>query len=450
MSKSGPIGMSRRAIAALLTAVFIVSVGYGVVLPVLPHVVESLSPAASFDAVGWHTGFLTSIYAGAPLLFAPLWGRLSDHHGRRPILLIGLAGFGATLVVTALAPDLWWLYAGRFLNGAFAAAILPAAQAFIGDRAVSDTWRARRFAWLGMASIAGFFVGPMLGGVVLQAGSPVPDSMPAAQLLALPFLLSAGLAFVGAGGILGLEKGSASPRPPPSRDSTNRQRATGTQLLLLTGFVAVGVTAFEVGLALRGRALGMTPYQVGIMFAECSLIMFAVQALVFSPLMAPSSTAKLITPALAVMALGLLLVPYSETFRTQLLVVGAVAASAGLLIPILTYWISLGAAEAQGAELGRQAAVASLGQALGSAGGGLLLGADVAPYLGFLILAGLILAAAAASLNLVRCLLAENLPAEHIAAKGEGHAMAARIASRSDPDRGGGVARESAPNLTGR
>jgi MFS transporter, DHA1 family, multidrug resistance protein len=408
MSESGPIEMSRLAIAALLLAVFTVSVGYGVVLPVLPHVVESLSPVTSFDAVGRHTGFLTSIYAGAPLLFAPLWGRLSDHHGRRPILLIGLAGFGATLAVTTLAPDLWWLYAGRFLDGAFAAAILPAAQAFIGDRTVSDAWRAQRFAWLGMASIAGFFVGPMLGGIVLQAGSPVPDSMPAAQLLALPFLLSAGLALVGAGGILAIERGSASPRLPPSRESTNRQRATGTHLLLLTGFVATGIAAFEVALALRGRALGMTPYQVGIMFAECSLIMFAVQALVFSPFMAPSSTAKLIVPGLTIMGVSLLLVPYAEAFGTQLIVVGAVAASAGILIPTLTYWISLGAGGAQGAELGRQAAVASFGQALGSAGGGLLLGANVAPYLGFLILAGLMLAAAAASLNLVRRLLAEN------------------------------------------
>lgn len=419
MSESGATALSRRATAALLFAVFTATVGYGVVLPVLPHVVESLSPAASTDGVGWHTGFLTSVFAGAPLLFAPLWGRLSDHGGRRPILLIGLIGFGLTLAVTSLAPNLWWLYSGRFLNGAFAAAILPAAQAFIGDRAVSDAWRAQRFAWLSMASIAGFFVGPMLGGIVLQLGSTNPNTMPATQLLVLPFLLSAGLALVGAGGIFGLEEGSALPTLPSNRKRKNWHHATAMQLLLLTGIVATSITAFEVGVALRGRALGMTPYQVGVMFAECSLIMFAVQALVFSPLMAPSSTAKLIAPALAVMALGLLLVSYAEAFGTQLIVVGMVAASAGVLIPTLTYWISLGAGSTQGKELGRQAAVASFGQALGSAGGGFLYGVDAVPYLGYPLLAGLILAAAAASLNLALRLLVESLETDDVAMKAD-------------------------------
>ncbi|TIX84595.1 MAG: MFS transporter, partial [Mesorhizobium sp.] len=101
------------------------------------------------------------------------------------------------------------------------------------------------------------------------------------------------------------------------------------QLLFLAGLVAAGVAAFEVVLALRGRSLGMTPYQVGIMFAECSMVMFAVQGLVFSPLVAPSSTAKLITPTLVIMATGLFLVPYAETFAAQLVVIGSVAAGAG-------------------------------------------------------------------------------------------------------------------------
>ncbi|WP_087004722.1 MFS transporter [Rhizobium sullae] len=406
MSEQATIGLSRRATAALLFAVFTAAVGYGVVLPVLPHVVEGLSSSASAGSIGWHTGFLAAVYAGAPLLFAPFWGWLSDCYGRRPVLLAGLVGFGATLAVTAFASSLLWLYAGRFLNGAFTAAILPAAQAFVGDRAVSDAWRARRFAWLGMASIAGFFIGPMLGGIVFQAGSTISGSMPAAQFLALPFLFSAGLAFISAVGIAGLDQGSAPLAPPPDRVTKDWHRATVAHLLVLAGFVAMGTTAFEVGLALRGRALGMTPYQVGIMFAECSLVMFAVQALVFSPLMMPSSTAKLILPAFAIMGAGLLLVAYAEAFAAQLIAVGAVAAGAGVLIPVLTYWISLGAGDAQGAELGRKAAVESFGQALGSAGVGYIAGAGAAPSLEFLLPAGLVLTAAAASLNLARRLSA--------------------------------------------
>ncbi|MBB6182526.1 MFS transporter [Pseudorhizobium flavum] len=401
MSEAREIGLSRYTTAVLLFAVFAGTAGYGVALPVLPRVVENLSPAAS---VGWHTGILTAVYAGAPLLVAPLWGMLSDRHGRRPILLIGLGGFGVTLTLSALAPSLAWLYGVRLLNGVFAAAVLPAAQALIADLAVSDGWRARRFAWVGMASIGGLFVGPMLGGIILEAGAAGPVYLTAEQLLGLPFLLMAGVAFAGAGAVLTLDdnSGSLAERNRPRQNAVNR--TTSKQLFLLAGVVATGIAAFEVGLALRGQALGMTPVQIGLMFGECSLVMFAVQAVIFSPVIAPSRTSKLISPSLVIMAGSLLLVPFAESFVAQLLIIGAVAASAGVLTPVLTYWISLGAGAAQGAELGRQAAAMSFGQALGSAGGGALFGLEGGAVLGFWLPAGLVLIASAGTVRLSRLL----------------------------------------------
>ena len=130
---------------------------------------------------------------------------------------------------------------------------------------------------------------------------------------------------------------------------------------------------FEVGLALRGtQELGLTPTQVALMFTECSLVMFVVQVIVFAPWFNPSLTRWLIAPALAVLATGLFLVPRASDFTLMLIVVGAVAASAGILLPILTYWISANAGSAQGWELGKQTAAASLGVTVGSAAGGLL------------------------------------------------------------------------------
>jgi hypothetical protein len=98
---------------------------------------------------------------------------------------------------------------------------------------------------------------------------------------------------------------------------------------------------FEVGLALRGKQeLGLTQYQTALMFTECSLVMFVVQAIVFSPWVKPETTRWFIAPALAVLAAGLFLVPRASDFVLMLAVIGAVAASAGILSPILTYWIS--------------------------------------------------------------------------------------------------------------
>ena len=158
------------------------------------------------------------------------------------------------------------------------------------------------------------------------------------------------------------------------------------KLLSLAFIVSAGVGVFEVGLALRGKQeLGLTQYQIALMFTECSLVMFVVQAIVFSPWVKAETTRWFIAPALAVLAAGLFLVPRASDFMLMLVVIGAVAASAGILSPILTYWISSKAGKAQGAELGKQTAASSLGVAVGSAAGGLLYDAAPLPDAPFLL-----------------------------------------------------------------
>ena len=140
----GPL--SWRALSALLLAMLSITVGYGIVLPILPFLVERLAGPGDTAALSSHTGLLTGTYILAIFLFAPLWGRLSDRQGRRPVMLVGLIGFAATVGLFALVERLPLIYLGRFLDGAFAAAITPAVYALIGDHAPSKEWRAHRFA----------------------------------------------------------------------------------------------------------------------------------------------------------------------------------------------------------------------------------------------------------------------------------------------------------------
>ena len=133
------------------------------------------------------------------------------------------------------------------------------------------------------------------------------------------------------------------------------------RLLALTFIVSTGVGVFEIGLALRAKQeLGLSQSQIAVMFTECSLVMLIVQAIVFSPWIRPEATRWLIGPAFAILAAGLSLVAYATDFTLMLVVTGAVAASAGIISPILTHWISSKAGRAQGAQLGRQTAAASL------------------------------------------------------------------------------------------
>ena len=161
-------GLPLSTMVVLMASVFTVSMGYGIVLPLLPYVIERLLGAAG-DAsqVFRATGLLTALYTLALFLFAPAWGRLSDRYGRRAILLIGLLGFSATMLTFAFIDNLTAVYAERFLSGVFAAAVTPVALAAIGDLAPTEESRARRLTFVSLAGISGFLLGPMLGVFVL-------------------------------------------------------------------------------------------------------------------------------------------------------------------------------------------------------------------------------------------------------------------------------------------
>jgi len=157
-------GVSASTMAALMLAVFTVSVGFGVVLPLLPYLIERLLGAGVEAAkVSRHTGLLTAVYTLSLFLFAPMWGRLSDRRGPRGVLLVGLLGFGVTMLVFSFVESLAAVYAERFLSGMFAAAVTPVAVAALGNFTTTEQGRARRLAFVSMAGIAGFLLGPMLG-----------------------------------------------------------------------------------------------------------------------------------------------------------------------------------------------------------------------------------------------------------------------------------------------
>lgn len=349
-------------------AAFTVSLAYGIALPVLPFLLERrLGPGAD---VAWHTGLLTGTYTLALFLFAPLWGRVSDHRQRRAVILIGMIGFTVSLLLFAFIDSLAALYLGRFLTGAFSAAVIPVSLALISDWAPDDDWRARRFAWLSIAGVAGFLLGPTIGGSVAQMWS---TGMPPSGF---PFMFAAIAAAIGSAAVwLAIP---AAPPPSVYRAPPQAPRAAPglvSRLLVLAAIVAGGISTFEVSLALQAQQrLGLGPAEIGLMFTECSLVMVVAQAVVFNPWFPAHATRSLIVPGFGALTLALALVPWMDERMLLFVAVGLIAASAGILSPILAFWVSQAAGPAQGSELGRQSAAASLGQTIGSAIGGLLFG----------------------------------------------------------------------------
>lgn len=402
-------GVPTSTMAVLMLSVFTVSMGYGVLLPLLPFLIERLlGSGADATQVSRSTGLLTGLYTLSLFLFAPAWGHLSDRFGRRPVLLIGLIGFSATMLIFSFIESLSAVYAERFLSGMFAAAVTPGALATIGDLAANEEARARRLTFVSLAGISGFLLGPTLGVAIARGATSLFSVDGAAGALAIPLAGTAVLALLAA---------AAAAVTIPNKERSDLtiapdQRHSGihvwlvARLLLLVLIVSAGVGVFEVGLALRGKQeLGLTQYQIALMFTECSLVMFVVQAIVFGPWIKPGTTRWFIAPALAVMAVGLFLVPRAPNFTLMLAVVATVASSAGILSPILTYWISSHAGKARGAELGMQTAAASLGVAVGSAVGGFLFNVASLPGASFLLVSALTVLGFLLSLGLPKLLL---------------------------------------------
>lgn len=391
-------------IAALMTAMFTITVGYGVVLPFLPFSIERLAGSSDAATISRHTGLLSGTYTFALLLFAPQWGRLSDRLGRRPMILFGLIGFALTLALFGLVNRLPLLYVTRFFNGFFASAVTPAAYALISDSALSRAERAHRFALLNIAATAGFLVGPLIGGLLLQstqtfttwlaaAGVPEPLLATAAFTLLVVPLIWRLLPNV-------VRQQAVTAVVSPREDGIARMR-----LLAIAMATATAVGAFEVGLSLRGKAVGLDPSRIGMMFMECSLVMFVAQGIVFSPLVKPEATRWLFAPGLVALAIGLVAVSLVQSYIALVTAVILIAASAGIISPIVTYWISLGADENQGAALGLGTAAASLGQTLGSAASGFLFNLTILPGASFIVPAAMVLVGLAATFGLPARLL---------------------------------------------
>ena len=243
--------LSATTMATLMLAAFTVSIGFGIVLPLLPFLIERLLGVGVAAArVSRHTGLLTAVYTFSLFLFAPIWGRLSDRHGPRGVLLLGLLGFGVSMLVFSFVESLAAVYMERFLSGLFASAVTPVAASVIGRFVTTEQGRARRLAFVSISGITGFLLGPMLSVFITRfAADFFSLAMPAGSV-AIPLAVTALLAIVVASAVaFAVPSGEDNDRSQRTSDiAVDKATWLVPKLLILTFIVSAGVGAFEVGL----------------------------------------------------------------------------------------------------------------------------------------------------------------------------------------------------------
>ena len=172
------------AIGFIFVTLLLDIIGWGIIIPVIPGLIEELIHA-DVSTASKYGGWLTFAYAFTQFFFAPVIGNLSDKYGRRPIILLSLLGFSLDYIFIALAPTITWLFIGRIIAGITGASITTAS-AYIADIS-TDKDRAKNFGMIGAAFGLGFIIGPVIGGLLGGFGTRVPFYA-AAVLCGLNFL----------------------------------------------------------------------------------------------------------------------------------------------------------------------------------------------------------------------------------------------------------------------
>lgn len=365
---------NRRNLIILFFTLVVVMLGFGMMIPILPYYIDS------FGASGSSLGLLMATYALMQLFFAPVWGGLSDRVGRRPILLIGVLGNALTQLLFGLATSLWMLFVARALAGVLSSATLPSAMAFIGD-STSEEQRGGGMGVLGAAMGVGMVLGPGLAGWL------------ATDSLSLPFFLASGLSVIA---LLLITAFLPESLPAEARRGTDKKisgpsfRAMWLALVGPTGFLfllalllSFGLTNFEsiFGLyALTRYEYG--PEVVGSILTMIGLVAALVQGLLTGVLTRRLGEVVVIWTALAISAVGFLLMILADSYLTVVATVCFFIVGNALLRPSVASLISKRASEGQGVAMGLNNAFMSLGRILGPTWAGFIFDLNIHfPYI---------------------------------------------------------------------
>ncbi|HAK12469.1 MAG TPA: tetracycline resistance MFS efflux pump [Chitinophagaceae bacterium] len=173
-------GKKQAALGFIFVTLLIDVTGFGLVIPVMPKLIEELIHGNVSDA-SRYGGWLGFAYAIMQFIFAPVIGNLSDKYGRRSVLLFSLFGFGIDYILLSFAPNITWLFIGRMIAG-ITGASFTTATAYIADISSPED-RAKNFGMVGAAFGVGFIIGPVMGGFLGQIGTRVPFYVSAALCL---------------------------------------------------------------------------------------------------------------------------------------------------------------------------------------------------------------------------------------------------------------------------
>lgn len=353
--------MKKSALALIFFTIFIDLLGFGLIIPILPFYAEN------YGATAFEVGLLGTIYSLMQFIFAPIWGRLSDQKGRRPLLILSLLGTAVGHFIFALAPNLTWLFIGRAFAG-IATATIPVAMAYISDITTPEN-RAKGMGMIGAAFGLGFILGPAIGGLLSSYGYGMPLFF--ASLLSFS---AAAIAIFKLPESLPAEKrGKVPARAFNMRNLWEAFLHPNIGILFTIFFlITLAFSNLETVFALFSeRRFGFDATDNGYVFTMIGAISATVQGIMIGPLVKKFGEKKLISFSVLLLGIAFLLYPVTNAVWHFLPVVAMTSFALGIHNPTVLSLISKNTApEQQGGILGINQSLGSLARVLGPLWGG--------------------------------------------------------------------------------
>ena len=346
-------------LVVIFVTVFIDLLGFGIIIPLLPFYAERFGASPQLVTI------LLAIFSLMSMISSPLWGRISDRIGRRPVLMASMLAAALAYLWMGFADALWMLFAARAFAG-LCAGNIAAAQAYIADVTPPEN-RARGMGMIGAAFGLGFIIGPVIGGIL--AG----DNLATADLRT-PGVIAGGLSLTAFLGVLLLlpESRSSAALKLGTRNPVAAVRGALTQPVLARPLVVfflmiLAFSALETTFAWWAIAqFGWGPRPNGFIFFYVGLLSALIQGGLISPLSRRFGEERLMRGGLFLIAAGLLMLPLVRQLAVLIVAMTGLAIGIGLAQPSVNSLISRCAgAEEQGEVMGLAQSVGSLSRVLG-------------------------------------------------------------------------------------